>query len=110
MTSTRSALKPTRASPSVSADAGAASSDITASGNAIRVKRSTRISVLDRRSAVRQPMRRFRGRLDSGLTKPIFARARSLRRNGTPEMDKRIGLYAFGDQALGSGGTKPAEL
>ena len=27
------------------------------------------------RSAVRQPMRRFRGRLDSGGTKPIFAHA-----------------------------------
>src|ERR1700730_15637152 len=140
MTSTRAALKPTRASPSVSADAGAAISGSTASGNAITVQRSTRISVLDRRSAVRRLMRRFRGGLDSGSTasgnaitvqrstrisvldrrsavrrlmrrfrggldsggaKPIFARARSLRRNGIPEMDKRIGLYAFGNQALG---------
>src|SRR5260370_40575366 len=101
MTSTRSALKPTRASPSVSADAGAAISDSTASGNAIRVQRSTRISVLDRQSAVSQPMGRFRGGLDSGGTKPIFARADLLRRNGTTEMDKKLGLCAFGNRALG---------
>jgi hypothetical protein len=46
-------------------------------------------------------MRRLRGRLDSGLTKPIFARADFCAETEHQEMDKQIGLYTFGNRTLG---------